>query len=1040
MTQAAGMSRREFLAAANAAALLLLMESCSLGPFGLAAASPSIPPGSSAYEQALKLLLDAVRASPDHLAQRAADVVASRDATKIVDFVRQRIAVLPPFAEYDDPATARRWGSAATLRGGQGTLRDRADLLAEMLNQAGFKAQVRVAERPSAIALDGLYASRAVAFAPDKSRIDLARQVLQRGGFPAPGSQHAFAPGPDPGAAILASLPSAVQVARVRNDLLPQMVPVVAFEDGGKQRYAFAVEGAGIVDAAPSQLVSRDADPVRNVTITVSAVCNPALGGSTPRGRVVDLVTASWPADQVVGRQVLLVFMPPQGAKAILGSGLDALPLRVATLRLQGDVLPVGANPDLSVAGKFITIQGDVLGPASAVPTPGAETPGAFGAVQVLSDADRASALARVASIAASANATAFTEVALELAVTDSSGSAVDGLDARSFTVKEQGSAVDSFTLYSNVKTQHRPRVLVVYDAYVAFAPNLFKTNADKMAFEASLASAITAQSTKTPFDVQVVGLGVAPDPQGWVAPEAGRLAAALAAAHETADDPWGAIGGPALEQGVTAIVLVSDMNASDTDPAGIATYQRRVIASRIPVFVLTVGDIDEASTSSVLSVTGGTRLDAADPTTPSKIAALLAPLASAWKSGGYRIRYVAHTDGPSQRTVTVGIAGRDNPIGTATYQVPANPVPPPAFAGLYATITFGLLTATRRLVGVEIRPDGSPLGALDDPAVVAETRAALDGVTTIAVEPGTPTSGAMLDDVLSSMLTIAPAIPIWNSGSHDQILSALKHGVRRTPFVLPALLRPVSSDPASVPGLRVAIFQERQTSSSVLEEHADLAIGLNEVVPLGADRHAAFKSAVATSVAACAAEAATYPDTAYARLSGHPLTAIATGDYAAFSAWLKTVPVGRLAGWNSIYRVYENYHLLVPAAGAVEALWVVDPTTGMAKAVLLDSTGGGFLAKNCHLSGFSAFALIIAEFCLICSAVAELYPFWCIEINSLGSLLCVIALFNGEADIGTPLGAILPWLNLGQAGLAGAEAALGMLLIALTLASEGCI
>ncbi len=42
--------------------------------------------------------------------------------------------------------------------------------------------------------------------------------------------------------------------------------------------------------------------------------------------------------------------------------------------------------------------------------------------------------------------------------------------------------------------------------------------------------------------------------------------------------------------------------------------------------------------------------------------------------------------------------------------------------------------------------------------------------------------------------------------------------------------------------------------------------------------------------------------------------------------------------------------------------------------------------------------------------------------------------------DIGTPLGAILPWLNLGQAGLAGAEAALGMILIALTLAHEGCI
>ena len=1040
MTEIAGMSRREFLVAANAAAFLLFLESCSIGSLGRQAPSPSIPRGASAYEQALKLLRDAVRASPDHLAQRAAEVVATRDATKIVDFVRQRIAVLPPFIEYDDPATARRWGSAGTLRGGQGTLRDRADLLAELLSQAGFKAQVQVAERPSTIALDGLYASRAVAFAPDRGRIDLARQVLRQGGFPAPGSQHAFAPGPDPAAAILAALPSETQVARVRNDLLPQRVPVVAFEDGAKQRYAYAIEGAGIVDAAPSKLVSRDADAVHNITITVSAMCNPALGGSTPRGRIVDLVTASWPADQVVGRQVLLAFIPPQGAKAVLGSGLDALPLRVATLRLQTDALPVGANPDLSVAGKFVTVQGDVLGPASAVPTPGAGTPGAFGTVQVLSDADRASALARVASIGASANATAFTEVALELAVTDSTGSAVDGLDARSFAVKEQGTSVDSFTLYSNVKKQQRPRVLIVYDGYVAFAPNLFKTEADKSAFEASLASAIAAQAAKTPFDVQVVGLGVAPDPQGWAPPDAGRLSIALAAAREIADDPWGTVGGPALEQGVTAIVLVSDMNASDTDPARIPTYQRRVIASRVPVLVLAVGQIDEATASSVVSVSGGTRLDAGDPATPSKIAALLAPLASAWKGGGYRIRYVAHRDGPSQRTVTVSLAGHDHPVGTTTYDAPANPIPPPAFAGLYATISYGLLTATRRLAGVEIRPDGTALGALDDPAVVAETRAAVDGATTIAIEPGTPTSAAMLDDVLSSMLTLAPAIPIWNSANHDQVLAALKHGVRRTPFVLPALLRPVNWDPASVPGLRVAIFQERVASSTVLEEHADLAIGLNEVVPLAADRHAAFRAAVATSVAACAAEAATYPDSAYARLSGHPLIAIASGDYAGFSAWLKTVPSARLAAWNSIYGVYENYHLLVPAAGAVEALWVVDPTTGVAKAVLLDSTGGGVLAKSCHLSGFAALALYIAELCLICSAVAELYPFWCIEINTLGSLMCVVALFNGEADIGTPLGAILPWLQLGEAGLAGAEAYLGMLLIALTLASEGCI
>src|SRR6266568_854607 len=92
-TVTAGMSRREFLIAANAGALLLLLESCSLGPIGRSNASP--PPGGSARQQALRLLRDAIRASPDHLTQRSADLVAAKDDTKIVEFVRDRLGVVP---------------------------------------------------------------------------------------------------------------------------------------------------------------------------------------------------------------------------------------------------------------------------------------------------------------------------------------------------------------------------------------------------------------------------------------------------------------------------------------------------------------------------------------------------------------------------------------------------------------------------------------------------------------------------------------------------------------------------------------------------------------------------------------------------------------------------------------------------------------------------------------------------------------------------------------------------------------------------------
>ncbi len=216
--------------------------------------------------------------------------------------------------------------------------------------------------------------------------------------------------------------------------------------------------------------------------------------------------------------------------------------------------------------------------------------------------------------------------------------------------------------------------------------------------------------------------------------------------------------------------------------------------------------------------------------------------------------------------------------------------------------------------------------------------------------------------------------------------------------------------------------------------------MGLNEVVPLTTDRHASFKAAVATSVAACGAEAATYADSAYTRLSGRALTALAVGDYSGQNAWVNTVPPDRQAAWNAIFRVYDAHHLVVPSAGAVDALWVVDPVTGVAKAVLLDSTGGAILTGGCKLDAFDAEALVIAELALFCSAEGVLFLIFCAGINVAASGMCVIALFNGHADLGTPLGAIQPWLGLGEAGLGGLDAALGMILIALTLASAGCI
>ncbi len=1033
-----GISRREFLAAANAAAFLLLVESCSLGPIARkAAVTPSLPAGTP-EQQALRLLLQAVRSSPDHLALRAEDLVAAKDPTSIVEFVRDRIAAIPTFGSSDDAQTGRRWGPAATLRGGSGTLRERADILADLLTRAGFKATVASATRPPALGADVIYGARTADFSPDESRVQLAESVLRKAGVPAPASLPAFGPMPDAASAISAALPGSAQVARVRDDLVPARIPVVSFVDGGKTRYAFALGDLGVSDSAPPGLrAAGAADDLRSVSITVSAVASPALGSQTAMGRSVELVSGRWPADQVAGRQVLLLFPPVEGAKVLLESSFAALPVRVPMLHVQSDRPASSASQNLSVTGPSITVHGDVLAPATGG-APDGSLSGPYGVIAPLADADRRRLSASARSIRATANAASFLEVQLDVTIADANGSPVNGLDSQAFAVTEDGKTVGGFALYSNSSTQQRPRVLVVYDA--AFV-DMWPSAAAKSSFESSITQALVAQAGKTPFDVQVIGLGAGPDPHGWAAPKAAQVAAALAAASESADDPWRTVGGSALDQGLAAIVLVSDMDPLDADPVRTPTFQRRLAASRVPVLVAPVGRVNETITTAILAASGGVRMDPTDPATPSKIASWIAPLVSSWTGGAYRIRYTAQADGPAQRTVTIALAEGSVGPAQATYQVPDKPVPPPSFAGLYVTVQVGPMTAFRRIAGVEMTPGGRILGSVDDPVAIAETRAALNGITTIAIEAGTPTQAAMLDDVISSQLSVEP-IRRLGPATPDQILEAASGGVRRTPLTLAELFLPQPVSPGAVHGFRVAILQERMPAKGSLETHADFAIGVNEVIPLGSDRGSAFKSALATSLAASLAEGEAFLDSAFGRLSGKALRGLTSGDYSALNEFLKSVPADKADAWRAVTTVYGDYNLAVPAGGSADALWVVDPNTAVAKAVLLDGTGGGIAAlpAHCNPTGEDALALLIATLSLICLYAPQGLSYYCVGVNAVASLMCVIQLFDGSSDPGTPIslwmGLADPMKNFSK----GAKASVAIMLILLTLANSNCL
>jgi hypothetical protein len=1006
-----GLSRRSFLAGANALVLLGLIDACSGKHHPSSAAASATPKSTSSASSAeaasgdlLAVLRQAVQASPDFLQKAAADAVATRDPATIASFVRDRISVVPSWGKGDDPTVARRWGSAATLRGGSGTLRDRADLLVELLAAAGFHATVMSADRPSSIDLAALYQLRATEFEPDQHLLDTAVKLLPAGtSLPSPSAADS-AGSADPAElaakALAAAIPVALQQAQLRSDLLPASVPVVALGTpqaaagaSAVQQYFFALGDLAPITAPPTGLASAgESQPTPTVHIAVSGLPNPAPGTTTTRGQLVELVSMTWSAEQVFGRQVLLSFVPPSGATGYLSAAADQ-PVRIPMLRVQTELPAYAAPPitaaggsasgsaspppagsagdtsNLTVTGTPITLQGDVLSSSNPSGDPTALTQGAYGPMTTLTASQRAAAIASVATMQATATATTFPEITLDVAVLDSSGNSIDGLDAAAFNVTEDATPVPWLELMANAAGPNVPRILVAYDTTGSVAET-WPSAAVKASFEQSLAATLVAAAAETPFDVQIVGLdgAVQPSVTAWAPPDQAGVLNALENAGGDDSVVWGAASGTAIDQGATAIIIVSDFQSVGESADVIAADQRRIAAAGVPIVCLPIGTPDEAAISTMITLSGGTRLDPLAPSTPAALAALIIPLVSARTQSSYRLRYPAATSGPTNRTATVTVGGRSAPVATATYAVPSAPATPWSFVGLYVTVNIADIEAeTRHLAGLTLTGTTEPNGALDDAAATAETRAAICGLTTIAIEPGTVTTAALFDDVLASMQSVQPILAQPKTATAQQLLAAgSEKGVRRVPPVLLTLLSPGSAETnaAAVPTVRVAILSERGNDAGRIDTHMDLPPTLNTVAPLGSDPAAAFAAGLAVSSQAGAAEAANFDASAFSSLAGQPLTFIAAGDHAALDTFVDTLPAAQQAAWDSaLETIYflATLHILVPTGGSTAAFWVVDSSTGAATAVLLDGSGGAMSddASTCG-SGIDASTLVI--------------------------------------------------------------------------------
>ncbi len=711
-------------------------------------------------------------------------------------------------------------------------------------------------------------------------------------------------------------------------------VPLVGVMVGGQVTYAnpllpSAAFGQPYTDEATPGLAppAGPALPVA-VEVFVSRTAQPAQRLSVAR--------ASFTADQVVGRQVALQFIPTVGSYDAL-AGLQVKDLHVfrPALALRGvDVDDATFAGSLAI-GSDVTLEGDVVttGPDGTVKLNGQPVvgPGAG------TDASKVSSVASLQVV--TVNASGFPSVSLHVRAADAGGQAVTGLPASAFGVAEGGVPQG----FAETGSPMQPPSL----ALIVDVDGPLQSGEEALDLAQQLTSLVAAAGG----DVTVISGGLASGP--FTDP-----AAVVSAFGEADDDAgWMDVAAAAVA-GAPLTVLVSDFVGfvgADGAP------YRSTVSAGPPVIAVGVPDPSGQVTvppdvTALVAATGGQSLPGAG--IGSALAAVQGFLNARAQAGAYTLSYSAPASGASNRTVTVKTSdGRLSASGTYVAPGVATGDLPSALCGIHLAVTVGTRTVTRTLAGY---PGTQPPGPQEPltPSMLDEVHGAMFGATILSFEGGAPTLSAWLDDLLTAKLAMRP---LWDAVQAADV-SAIRAALGVTRYYLPPELALLQC-PLDIPGTGAGGGSATLTYPSglrvvALTEHLSLGVGrIRTLDVLGfpgwltfaADAQTSFGTTLARSARAAVVENHVFDSGA---VSAAGLLAGTTLQFldavSVFGDQLTTIPAAERQAAADTLNLYQDFYKLVPAQGPLTAFWAIHSGTGTVLAVLPDGTGGASHTAAC--------------------------------------------------------------------------------------------
>lgn len=844
-------------------------------------------------------LRQAMRSSPDHLPARAEELVAARDVEGLFELVRDGVQTLPTSPEqmYSRDVIRRQlFGTRATLRGGAGSPRDKAELLRELYVAAGFEAEVvkGPVKEPYDDLASWLFSSSPPAFDPSIPSDELPRWLSVLGVDPETAAPDPIDPGGDAARGLaqeLFDLAEAGFFVRPFSFRWLEQVPLVRIMvDGQPVDVCPVIPGVPFGDSGTTSVELLDEDDA--AVLDEVRVRLEATSRAEPDDPMV-LVEGTWSADELLGRQLSVALVPGLDLPGRLEKSISQIPYFIPTLAVQ-DLRDAEASAAASVVGDPVLPSGRRVSVSEE------------GEVQMdgfVLNAGTSGSAAEVAEIdGLEIDAGRFDSVTLRFTPRDEQGAPVEGLLAGDFAVEEDGVA-QAVLLQAN---RSAPRVLVLIDQSASM-PDLWIEPGQQEAFVELLRSRVEPLFEGARFTL------VFADSRLW---------------KNIAD---------AANRAPTTIVFVTDGDVVDEKTPAIETALR----AGPPAVVVDVneGRGDRAALEEMAALSGGVVVDA---TEQEAAADALVDYLGALTPPAYALTHRAPLEGGTEREVTLRVP-EASVAATASYEVPTESEAP-ALVGLYLTIEIGDRSVTRTLAGRHHEASSQVEVPVDARAQFMSLAMSEVG---LSFEGPSPLPSVILDDVLTARLGLEPLYHAARSGSDEELLSVLQGGLPRLVPEGLAIWSPLRDGPSD--GTRLSFETGPRVSMTVegpILGTPRYARRL-DVFPFGGastadagDGASRIRTTLEKTARLALGEASWYAESTFEQLDGEDLTFIGRGSTTFFSDRMDLDEEKR-ERWRQLLKEYEDFSKIVPTSGGPLAFWAIERETGALLGVLDDGSGG---------------------------------------------------------------------------------------------------